>query len=546
DKRRQDIYHWLVAPDYRPKHWNARTEREGDTGSWFIQGGSFLEWKSRAQSFLWLHGKPGAGKTVLCSTIIEELINHSLVIAYFYFDYHSKDIQPHGVLCALIEQLSSKCTSIPDSLEKLFSAYADSRRPPAPDELKSTLKAIICSFKNVYIVFDALDECPSRSEFLKLLEEIHGWNLDHLHLLATSRKEQDIEETLSGLVSREVFMDERLVGGDIQVHVSRILDNDVKFSRCSAEMKENIQTTLMKDAHGMFRWVVCQLDALRRCRSVAALEKALTCLPKTLYETYDRILLAISEDYRQDALNLLQWLAFSARTLSLSEAVDLLAIEHYTEQGPLFDPKRRLWNPHDILTICSSLVTIMDPNVQLHDGEDILTDDGEDILTEDSIVYRAQFPELGEVSLAHFSVREYLVSEHLRIGDNKMSCYHFNKKLADTFIAKACLVYLLQFDKHGCIDGNTCRSYPLSSYAARYWIFHVQPDNDEEPTLHRLIMALLQPKDAVYSNWLKLWNPDEQWEGDLNSMNCSPIYYMSMAGLRTVSNSLLTKGSDIN
>jgi hypothetical protein len=185
------------------------------------------------------------------STIIEELINHSLVIAYFYFDYHNKDIQPHSVLRALIDQLSSKCTSIPDGLEKLFSAYADSRRSPSPDELKSTLKSIIGSFENVYIVFDALDECANRPEFLNLLEEIHGWNMDSLHLLATSRREQDIEETLTSLVSHQVFMDEELVGGDIEVHVSRTLHNDAKFCRCSAEMKENIKTTLMEGAHGM-------------------------------------------------------------------------------------------------------------------------------------------------------------------------------------------------------------------------------------------------------------------------------------------------------
>jgi hypothetical protein len=187
----------------------------------------------------------------LSSTVIDELISRSLVIAYFYFEYHNKDIKPHDVLSALIEQLSSKCTSIPDGLEKLFSAYADSRRSPSPEELKSTLKSIIGSFENVYIIFDALDECPSRAEFLKLLEELHGWNLDPLHLLATSRREQDIEETLSGLVSHKVFMDEDLIASDIQVHVSRTLDNDTKFSRCSAEMKENIKATLVEGAHGM-------------------------------------------------------------------------------------------------------------------------------------------------------------------------------------------------------------------------------------------------------------------------------------------------------
>jgi hypothetical protein len=86
---------------------------------------------------------------------------------------------------------------------------------------------------------------------LKPLEEIQGWNLDSLHILATSRREQDIEETLNGLVSHQVFMDEHFVDGDIEVHVSRILDDDIKFSRCSADIKGNIKTTLMEGAHGM-------------------------------------------------------------------------------------------------------------------------------------------------------------------------------------------------------------------------------------------------------------------------------------------------------
>jgi hypothetical protein len=174
----------------------------------------------------------------------------------------------------------------------------------------------------------------------------------------------------------------------------------------------------MTDTTSRFRWVVCQLDALRRCRTPAALEKALTCLPKTLYETYDRILLEINEDYRQDALNLLQWLSFSVRTLSLSEAVDILATDPDTENGLLFDQNRRLWNPRDVLMICGSLVTITVSDVR---------QDGDDSITEDSIDNQAQSTAPEEVRLAHFSVQEYLVSEHLRIGDSKLSYYHFNK-----------------------------------------------------------------------------------------------------------------------
>jgi hypothetical protein len=112
----------------------------------------------------------------------------------------------------------------------------------------SALKSIIGSFQAVYIVFDALDECPERSRFLTLIKEFHEWGFDKLHLLATSRKERDIEETLSGLISHEVPLDESLVDGDIRVHVSRTLEDNF---RCSAEEKEMVKTTLVKGAHGM-------------------------------------------------------------------------------------------------------------------------------------------------------------------------------------------------------------------------------------------------------------------------------------------------------
>lgn len=86
--------------------------------------------------------------------------------------------------------------------------------------------------------------------FLKVLKEIHGWKLEKLHLLASSWKVRDIEETLSGLVSHQAPMDEDFVDGYIRVHVSRTLDHDIKFRMCSAE-KEMVKTTLMEGAHGM-------------------------------------------------------------------------------------------------------------------------------------------------------------------------------------------------------------------------------------------------------------------------------------------------------
>ncbi|KAF8527686.1 hypothetical protein JB92DRAFT_2865847 [Gautieria morchelliformis] len=178
----QKVYDWLAAPDHETKHRNARSMQQGMTGLWFVEDERFQEWREAPHSFLWLHGIPGAGKTILCSTIIEELSIHcssdpSLAIAFFYFDFNNKDTFPNPVLRSLIEQLSVQCTSIPSALESLFSKNKQGgvHRDPGQEDLMSTLKMIIRSFQAIYIIFDALDECPERSRFLKVLGEVHDW-----------------------------------------------------------------------------------------------------------------------------------------------------------------------------------------------------------------------------------------------------------------------------------------------------------------------------------------------------------------------------------
>jgi hypothetical protein len=192
------------------------------------------------------------------STIIEEISIHcrsdpSLAIAYFYFDFNSssKDTLSDAILRSMLKQLSTQCESTPSALDKLFTENAAANRSPAHGELMFTLKSIIANFRAVYVIFDALDECQERSRLLKVVKEIYDWKLDALHLLATSRKEGDIEKSLSGLVSHQVPMKEDLVDRDIQVYVSETLDHDTRFKHFFPKHKDLIESTLVKDAHGM-------------------------------------------------------------------------------------------------------------------------------------------------------------------------------------------------------------------------------------------------------------------------------------------------------
>ena len=293
DEKLQKIYNWLSAPDHQSKHAIARKERRETTGEWFVQGKFFQGWMISSNSFLWLHGMRTlsiafpANKysplrdyhsrrrqndpmvmhhisiswlmwTHACvsSTIIEEITHHCkqrslLAVAYFYFEFHNKNVHPDVILRSLIKQLSLQCASTPDVLENIFSENANGHRSPTSEELISTLKSIIECFKNVYLVFDALDECQGRREFLTLLQTFRYWEIGAIHLLATSRHEQDIAKVLTGLVSYSVPMDEKFVDSDIRFHVSTTLNDDPAFGMYSAEERKMVETVLTEGAHGM-------------------------------------------------------------------------------------------------------------------------------------------------------------------------------------------------------------------------------------------------------------------------------------------------------
>lgn len=104
-----------------------------------------------------------------------------------------------------------------------------------------------------------------------------------------------------------------------------------------------------------FRWVECQLEAIRACKKAKQLENVLTSLPKDLHEQYTRDLASISEDDAEDALKLLKWLVFPLRKLRLEEAVDMLAVD-LSSDYPVFDGRNRMIEPDLILEIRGSLL----------------------------------------------------------------------------------------------------------------------------------------------------------------------------------------------
>jgi len=231
-----------------------------------------------------------------------------------------------------------------------------------------------------------------------------------------------------------------------------------------------------------FRWAACQLDSLRSCLNVHGLRKRLASLPKDLDETYARILFNIDENYRRDALKILQWLTYSARPLRLEEVAEVVAID--VDESSRFDPEKRYSEPRDIWTACSSLIFLQ---------EEILEDAHEGNTR-------------AIVRLAHFSVKEYLIS--LSIRNERAKDYSIQKIDTNALITESCLAYLLHFDEPDSLTTRSVLEFPLANYAAEYWTRHAQVAERGSTLTHLLSTELLLTKEHGLLNWIRLHNPE--------------------------------------
>lgn len=257
---RDKIERWLSPPDPSADYNKALQQRHKDSGLWFLHGDVFAKWKKRPNSFLWLHGIPGCRKTILSSAIIQDLEETTYQpVLYFYFNFNDISKQSlDSMIRSLISQLYNKQEDIREQLNSLFSSCEDGRRQPTTESLNISLRQMIQQVGEVWIVLDALDECNTRKETEALLlwiKCILDSELRNVHLIVTSRPEQDIESAISEWARTEdmIAIQKAFVTNDIREYVRTKIreDEGLKRWRSIPEVQDEIENRLMEKADGM-------------------------------------------------------------------------------------------------------------------------------------------------------------------------------------------------------------------------------------------------------------------------------------------------------
>ena len=186
----------------------------------------------------------------------------SSIVAYFYCDFRDEDKQNcRNLVLSIISQLCAQSKLCCDILSRIYLAHDEGARAPSDETLTKCLTemASLPVQGPIYIILDALDECPNnsglptaREEVLDLVNDLIALCPSKLHMCVTSRPEIDIQTVLEPLTSLRVSLHNQTgQKDDIVDYVSSVVRSDKKMGRWREDDRMLVIETLSERADGM-------------------------------------------------------------------------------------------------------------------------------------------------------------------------------------------------------------------------------------------------------------------------------------------------------
>jgi ankyrin repeat domain-containing protein 50 len=231
---------------------------------------------------------------------------------------------------------------------------------------------------------------------------------------------------------------------------------------------------------------------------------------------------------RKQVASLLKWLAFSLRPLFLDELAEIFILAH--ELPVPFDENERLFKPEDVLKYLPGLVTTAPVRVERYGSVRIGI-------------------EAIEIRLAHFSIKEYLISQRMR--QDLFARYSITETNAHLHISESCLAYHLHISKTELATVESVKRFALWEYAAFQWAMHLEEVARESWTasVTGRVMQVLTPFAQSLLNMVRIecYHLHERYDLDLKFEGlASPLYYTASLGALRITDLLISSGADIN
>ncbi|KAH7319047.1 hypothetical protein BKA65DRAFT_556477 [Rhexocercosporidium sp. MPI-PUGE-AT-0058] len=481
---RRQFLEWVSDINYEETFNDIIKKKHPGTGEWLLHHEKFRCWaKSPKPSLLWCHGKPGAGKSVLSSLVLDhvsafELNDPETCVIFAYYSYQTPERHSLAkLLGSFIRQLASKLKEVPPDTLKFFqSHYRDAKTPNADDLNRHFFECVHQFPSQIIVVCDGLDECEtnSREEVFDFIARLVSKQSTLAKVFITSRRDEDIKDAFQGCPVVEI--DSQLVNEDIQVFLRdeierRIENKSLKLRK--QDLKITILEALSSKANGMFLWAKLQLDWVCKQRGDSDILGELESLPPDLYGTYDLILQRIEQrppKQQELARKALMWVLYAKRPLHSEELVHALAIREGITQ--IEELKDSTYDCETILSCCGGLLRVL--------------------VTER---YFLNSPD--HIHPVHYSLFEYFTSTTPKRKQDLRAKYFTTASQAHSEITSSCIDYLHLnvFSDGPCPAGRhlwlRTHEFLLACYSSFYFDNHLEQVNSMPLELLQKVNALL-------------------------------------------------------
>ncbi|CAG8962046.1 hypothetical protein HYFRA_00005088 [Hymenoscyphus fraxineus] len=369
--RRETVKAWLCPFSCETQQDAHRITRSvcQDPGRWLIDDLRLQNWLDIycSNPLLWLNGKPGAGKTILASVVIDKarLVPNS-TLAFFYCK-HNDGMRNSFIAVArsiLAQILLQNPRFLPYFHEKAY--LSDGTILSSPSIAGEMLQTTLNSCDLTYIVIDGLDECGLKerinisNQFREIVDATPLAEMGSIRCLFVSQDDGTAQKTLGDLpfirITTENQQDLRNFAAKIEEKFGKLRSNDTHIGKI-----------ITARAQGMFifaevlaKYLESQLD---RAGLLSELHPAK--LPVQLDDVYKRILSRILESRSKNSIDklhlVLGWIVWAKRPLRWREIQGAISID--TEQQKIDHDTKLAESPTELF---ASLVELEpDGTVQL-------------------------------------------------------------------------------------------------------------------------------------------------------------------------------------
>jgi len=218
----------------------------------------------------------------------------------------------------------------------------------------------------------------------------------------------------------------------------------------------------------------------------------------------------VKTEKQKQVARVLEWLSFCLRPLLLEEVAEVFILDHDAEVP--FDEEDRLLTPDAVLELLRGFVTEVPRKLGIYGNDH----------------YARRHQHVIEIRLAHFSIKEYLVSDRMPLSIS--TTFTIKETNAHVHITESCLAYHLHLSKTTRATEDLLRQYQLWEYVAEYWPKHLDlvPPEKYTPSISTRALEVFTRGSKAFLNMARIRNPNgwgnPKWETAVDEL-APPLYH---------------------